>query len=94
MSDDHSASRRVDVLAEEAPHLIAPAATVEIPAAHDWRATVELNLFSGTHVVGVSYQRAKGRRWERFVLVPDDDESYESVALKIGAAINAHMELT
>lgn len=53
-------------------------------------AEVCVDLFSGKSVVWIQNQKAPGERKMRFYLVPDEGETFESVAQKIRPAIEAH----
>lgn len=80
MTDDHSASRRADVLAEEAPHLITK------PMHDPTRLRIDIDLNESTHALTVEVwamteRRKDGSAWRRLarceapapVTLADDD---------------------
>ena len=52
----------------------------------EYRAEFDTNVFSGEPVVRVHYRRTGTKQWRRFLLVPDEGESFASVAANIEPA--------
>lgn len=56
----------------------------------NYRAELVVDFVSGRPVVWIEYRTGAVRRRRRFYLVPDEGETFESVAGKIVPAIAAH----